>query len=402
LKLLKTLSNGSLNWLGLALLVSLLAASATWAGETEPALEDSVLAAPSPVSWLEKVKLSGILNAEARWREHASASGWDSSATSDLYVRQFSLGIEAHLLQGASATVVLNSEWMGDELNQGDGTVTLDEIHFDLEGPVSFVVGQQTQPFGQFESDLVTDPMTQDAYETKQVGVTLGVNSWREVGLSFTAYKGTTQMDQLFESGLFDATSVRREGMSPRQVDSYILSAEGSPWDDHLTFFGAWLSEPGHGRRNTTGDAGLNFNPPDLGGLTADLEYCRALSRESYMSEERQYREGVLSVSLSYAFRLRTREVAGRRNYQGRRSSRSAHPVVATARYEYFDDDGLAAASGSWSLKDRVSVGARYAFRNDGSVLGLAQVEWRRSSRRGTGTGGDIDNEVYLRVGMDF
>jgi hypothetical protein len=357
---------------------------------------------PGPVSWLEKISLSGILNVEGRGQRYGSVPGEDSKATSDLYVRQFSLGIEARLLQGTSATVVLNSEWIGDDLNQGDGKVAIDEIHFDMESRMRVMVGRQTQPFGQFAGDLVTDPMTQNAYETKEVGATLGIKGPCAGDLSLTVYKGTEQMDQLFQSALFDTARIRRQPMTPRNVDSFIGSAQMAPWANHLTVFGAWLSEPGNGKRNTSADAGFTFIPPRLSGLAVDLEYVHALSRELYAGQERRYREGVLSASASYAFVIKERQVLGRRNYAGRRSSRSAHPFVASARYESFDDDGLATVAGSWSMKSRASIGSRYAFRNDGRVLAFVQAELRRSCLRGSGAAHDRNSEAYIRVGMDF
>lgn len=359
-------------------------------------------AVPDQVSWLQKLNLSGLLNVEGRWLQHGGLPDRAAHATSSLYIRQFNLGIEARLLQGASATVVLNSEWIGDELTPGDGTLALDEIHLDLEGGPRFAVGRQTQPFGQFESDLVTDPMTQAAYETKQVGVTLGFRGPRAGELAFTAYKGTPQMDQLFQSGLFDTTAVRRRGTSPRQVDSFVVSLQAAPWPDHLTLFGAWLSEPGSDRRNTSADGGLNFVPPRLAGLNLNVEFIHALTRELYLGAGSARREGVVSAALSYAFVVRERRVAGRRGYQGRRSSNSAHPVVATVRAEFFDDDGLAAAAGTWALKSRTSLGARYALRNDGSVLAYLQGEVRRSSLRTRGTGHAQETGAFLRLGMDF
>jgi hypothetical protein len=370
--------------------------------DTAAAQSNPPTAASGPISWLEKINLSGILNAEGRWLQHGGVAGGNTSATSDLYIRQFSLGIEARLLQGTSATVVLNSEWIGDDLNKGDGNVAIDEIHFDMESALRVAVGRQTQPFGQFESDLITDPMTQNAYETKQVGATLGAKGPWAGDVSLTVYKGTEQMDQLFQSGLFDTAKVRRRSMTVRDVGSYIGSAQMSPWANHLMVFGAWLSEPGCGRRNASVDGGFNFIPPRLSGLTVNMEYVRALSRELYAGRERRHREGVLSASASYAFVLKERLVSGRRNYFGRRSSRSAHPVVASVRYEAFDDDGLAAASGSWSVKNRSSIGARYAFRNDGSVLAFVQAELGRTCLRGSGLAHNQDIEAYVRVGMDF
>jgi hypothetical protein len=49
--------------------------------------------------------------------------------------------------------------------------------------PLYLVVGQRTQPFGAFFAHFVTDPMSQDAYEVKQVGATVGYTARKLWGL---------------------------------------------------------------------------------------------------------------------------------------------------------------------------------------------------------------------------
>jgi len=119
--------------------------------------------------WLSKVKISGTLDCDFRWMNYNSIYKIYSATTSDLYLRLFDLGIEAPLLDWATATAVLNSEWIGDYLNQGDEKIAADEVHFDLQDadfPFYLIFGKRTQPFGLFENYLITDPLTQDAYET--------------------------------------------------------------------------------------------------------------------------------------------------------------------------------------------------------------------------------------------
>ena len=119
------------------------------------------------------------------------------------------------------------------------------------------VLGFRTQPFGAFFPRLVTDPVTQDAYEVKKVGATLG---WKpgpwDLDLSATAYRGEEQMAHLFVSGLFDSASVVRStdaGLRAEadDVGSWILAATLSPLKD-LVAGAAFVSEPGDGRRNQT------------------------------------------------------------------------------------------------------------------------------------------------------
>ncbi|NOY65079.1 MAG: hypothetical protein GXO97_06770 [Nitrospirae bacterium] len=155
------------------------------------------------------VSISGSIYGEYRWMRHRDITDPDTDSTSDLYLRKVELGTEVSLTHWAEASVVLNSEWIGDDINQGDEKVAVDEATLTLKGegfPLYLVLGKRTQPFGVFENHLITDPMTQDAYETKRPGLTLGVEGPLGLDASLTVYKGEEQMNHLFESGLFEDT----------------------------------------------------------------------------------------------------------------------------------------------------------------------------------------------------
>ncbi len=194
------------------------------------------------LEWINRINLSGTLQGEARWMKYPGASYPESKSTSDLYLRIFELGIETNFLDWASGIAVLNSEWIGDYLNMGDEKLTVDEVHGDLRRdslPFYLVFGKRTQPFGVFENHLVTDPMTQDAYETKKVGATVGVTGGMGLDVSVTLYKGDEQMGHLFQSGLFDTTVIIRNADPVRNVESYIGAVSLAPVNQLITMFGA-------------------------------------------------------------------------------------------------------------------------------------------------------------------
>jgi len=356
-----------------------------------------------------KVKLSGVLNIDSRWMKRADFTDKASPSSSDLYMRKIEAGLEGDFADWVSVTAVLNSEWLQDPLNQGDEKVAVDEAHLDLNipgTPLFLVAGKRSQPFGLFENYLITDPMTMDAYETKKVGLTAGLNGPLDSSIALSLYKGTEQMDHLFQSGLFDALAVTRmPGGAPAKVNSFVVSASVSPAGKTLTLFSAYLSEPGYGRRNTTLNLGWNLVLPSA-NLLFDGDYMKALSREAYPTVDRVIKEAVLSVTASYVFVLRERTVKGSGTYRGRKSHRYAHPVEVALRYEHFDDDGMSALVDSWSTRSRVSLGGRYSFYEHDKTAAYFEAELRRQNYRVSSllqpAMGPGNTEFYLMLGVDF
>ena len=353
----------------------------------------------------ETISLSGSIYGEYRWVKNREITDAETDSTSDLYLRKIELGVEAKLIDWITASAVFNSEWIGDDVNQGDEKVAVDEATVTLQEeafPFYLVAGKRTQPFGVFENHLITDPMTQDAYETKRVGITTGYTGPMGLDLSVTVYKGEEQMDHLFESGLFSDT-VSRAGEATDDLGSYIVSVSAEPLDS-VVLFGGYLSEPGRGTRNQTVNAGVSFLPPFIDGLRFDAEYMKAIDREKYSGADRKYKEGVFSATIAYEFVLRQRNVIGGGLFSERRAHLINEPLEVALRYEHFDDDGMSEELGVWTVRDRYSAGARYSFYNDEERGFNAFVagEYRRTEYRTQADMKDSNDEVYLRIGVDF
>jgi len=75
-------------------------------------------------------------------------------------------------------------------------------------------------------------------------------------------------------------------------------------------------------------------------------------------------------------------------------------------RYEHFDDDSLAESTGTWSVKDRYSAGARYSFYNDETrgLNAFLAAEYRRTEMRvdSASVMDDSNDEFYTRLGVNF
>ena len=373
--------------------------------QTKPAEKPEDESADVP-KWFDRIGLSGFLSGDARWRRTGDAPA--ALTTTDLYLRAFELGVEADVDDWLSATAVVNSEYIGDPLNAGDSVVVVDEAHLDItvpNTPLYFVVGKRIQPFGLFESYLVTDLMVQDLYETKAVGLTAGLRAPRDTDLSFTAYKGRVRGDHLAGSGLLGPAVPDFPEITLAKVDSWIVSGMSSPTGDDWRVSAAIASEPGAVRRSSTLNLGSYLSFPFYEHIELNAEYMKALRRDDAPGLGRSFRETALSATLSYLLVTpEMKETAGR-NYRARKSRRFAHPALAAIRFEALDDGGRAGALGTWSVKHRISAGGRYTFYEKGNIDASLTFEYRRQTIRVSpvfdGTVPEA-HEVYLRFGLDF
>jgi hypothetical protein len=374
---------------------------------TVPVLAQNAPApAPPPPKWTDSINLSGFLAGDARWRR--SGAGPAAATTTDLYLRAFELSVEADVLDWLQATAVINSEYIGDSLNGGDSTVVVDEAHLDIgvpHTPIYFVLGKRIQPFGLFETYLVTDLLVQDLYETKAVGLTAGLKAPGSTDISVTAYKGHIRSDHLAQSGLLGPEVPDLPEDAAARVDSWIVSALSSPTGDDWRVSAAFASEPGEAGRQTMLNVGSYLSFPFYENLEFNAEFMKALRRDAVPAVGRSFLESAFSVTAAYL--LVTREMKGQsgRNYRARRSRRLAHPAVLAVRFEALDDDGRAEALGAWSVKNRLCAGGRYTFYERESVEAALGFEYRRQTVRiSPAFAGPAPSahELYLRFGLDF
>lgn len=367
--------------------------------------------ATSVPRWLGRLQVLGTLEGEFRWARYQDITQAGGGSASDLYVRRLEIAVDGKLSDLAEALFVVNTEYLGLPGQNPDGAIVLDEGHINVAGgdtsPFYMIFGLQTQPFGLFESHSVTDPMTQDAYEIKKVGLVMGYSGPSQLDLSLTGFKGGALMAGLFGSGLFDAALLDWQPRNDKHVDSFIASGKITPIDDYLDLFTSLASEPGRGRRNVTLDAGLTLAAPRSKHLLLDTEYAKALQREAYpAAPHREFLEGVLSSTLTYRFVVREREHKGV-NFKARRSRIASHPVEISARFEHFDDGGLSRDLGLWSVRNRLSIGGRYTIEDQGGGSFYFLGEYRRTSLRGfpgapSASVHDGNGEIYLKTGIVF
>ena len=259
--------------------------------------------------------------------------------------------------------------------------------------PLYLIAGKRTQHFGVFENHLVTDPMHQDAYETKSVGMSLGYNGPMGLDASISIYNGEEMMDHLFESGVFDSDSISRvSDPAGDDVSSYIINLAITPIAEHLSLSASYLSEPGNGKRNASISLAANYDCLFINGLNFNAEYITALEREKYQNVsstvlKEGFKERIFSFSAAY---------------------RVVDPFEVALRYEHFDDDGLAVQTDTWSVKDRYSMGSTYTFYENWKTgesynfsLEYHKIDYRLSNPVKAFM--DYSNtELYMKLGLDF
>ena len=123
-------------------------------------------------NWAKNVTISGAVEVEAGY-----GKDYANEKTSDLNTATAELGIEATINDYTTANVVL----LWEEEDGGDFDLQVDEAIITLApestGPFSFTFGRTTIPFGAYETNLVSDPLTTDLGETSETIAMLGFES---------------------------------------------------------------------------------------------------------------------------------------------------------------------------------------------------------------------------------
>jgi hypothetical protein len=341
---------------------------------------------------LDKVTFSGAVELDYSYAGDTDAGdNTINDSTSDLDVGTVELGAEIALHDYVTGNVMLK----GENLDTDDN-VFCDEAVIDMrkeDFPIYFVGGKRGQPFGVFESHLITDPLTQDLYEIADIGATLGFTPGiLGMDISATLYKGETLMTHMLEGayGLdrtyLDGTSAlpawRTGGMSGSyeetdDVSSYTGNITLEPVEG-VSVAAFYNSEPGDKQRNNT--LGGMFHC-EISKLTLDMEYITAAQREADSADNKAHKENALSGAIAFQV---------------------TDSIEIALRYEVFDDDIPEEQDGH--LDNRYSLGLNYGlFEKDNFATGLS-FEYRQSSyEKAVGsTADDSLTEFFAKLAIEF
>ncbi|HUV50682.1 MAG TPA: LbtU family siderophore porin [Anaerolineae bacterium] len=335
----------------------------------------------------DNLTISGKVEVDYQYLDHRNRADKNSDGTSDLYISTVELGIEAVVNESATANFVLKAEDIdksnNDDANEVTGDperVAVDEAIITIfnqeKCPFYAVLGKRGQPFGNFFTHTISDPITKSAYEIATTGVTMGYAPADLYGLdlSFTLYKGEKLIGQVAGIG---STSAPVRNTSPTHVEtddveSHIANLSLQPVDG-LTIGAAFNSEPGYESRNNTVNAFAEYS---LAGFTLDCEYFAAVKREKF-SDNKTYKEKAWAAGLAYKI---------------------TEPLEIAARYETFDNGRDTDLDGD--IDYTLTLGANYELLDSVTLMG----EYRRLQEKATAglSHEKTANEYNMRMGIEF
>jgi hypothetical protein len=315
--------------------------------------------------WFDKITLSGAIELDYSYADPGDMTVKNSDSTSDLDIGTVQLGVEAQFHEWVTGNFVLKGENLDSDNNVfwDEATITIQNEGF----PLYFVGGLRGQPFGVFNSHLISDPITKD-YEIARAGVTLGfIPDLLGLDISATVYKGEV-------IGIVRNTSAGYEATD--DVGSYIASISIAPVEG-LTLGVYYNSEPGDGARNETGGGAIEYQ---IGMFTFDAEYIGVINKEKAGNGIEQ------------------KESA----WFGAIACQIIDPLEIAVRYEAFDDDISGDQNGA--LENRYSIGANYTLFEKDNFVTTLMLEYRRSNYENEAgvTVEDSVDEVFAKLAIEF
>lgn len=134
------------------------------------ALEKSASEKKGEPSWVDTLKISGVVEVEAGYaKTDFDDPAEDDETTGSLDLTTVELAFDAEVTSQISAHVLFKYE---------DDDVFIDEGYVTWTGPetcpVTLTAGRMVLPFGHFDSRFVTDPLTLELGETNQGALVMG------------------------------------------------------------------------------------------------------------------------------------------------------------------------------------------------------------------------------------
>ncbi|MFZ5761022.1 MAG: LbtU family siderophore porin [Thermodesulfobacteriota bacterium] len=222
-----------------------------------PATETLEMAADS--SWAdglrERIEIGVLVEVEA-----ASVRSFDNEETSDVSLATVEAGLAARITPWADAHFVFLYE-DGEE----DDHVLLDEGALALSGPAllpaSLTMGKMYLPFGSFETNLVSDPLTLDIAEINESGLLAALQGGGFYGALF-AFNGDIETTDTNDE-------IRGYGINA----GYLYECDRLAVHAGLGWLNNLADSDGLGDYLTDADgAGLDFIADEVPGLAANLK----------------------------------------------------------------------------------------------------------------------------------
>ncbi|MFP4453368.1 MAG: LbtU family siderophore porin [Desulfobacterales bacterium] len=127
-------------------------------------------------AWMDRLFFSGVLEAEAGYENiDYNDPAKEDEDTSDVALATMELGVDAAVNDYVSGHFLL----LWEEGNTGNNGVDMDEGFITLTGganwPAYVNVGKMYVPFGNFETHMISDPLTLELGETRESAIQAGL-----------------------------------------------------------------------------------------------------------------------------------------------------------------------------------------------------------------------------------
>ncbi|MDH5407689.1 MAG: LbtU family siderophore porin [Gammaproteobacteria bacterium] len=131
--------------------------------------------------WARRLEVSGVMEVE-----YGSSEDYAGNSSSDIALATVELAFDAKIDKGVSMHVGLLHE-------EDDTPLEVDEGYIEMElGSATLTMGQLYVPFGSYETNVLSDPLTLEIGETRESVIMLGT-SFGSINASAYIFNGDTQ-----------------------------------------------------------------------------------------------------------------------------------------------------------------------------------------------------------------
>lgn len=150
-------------------------------------LEEEKKAAVDLQKWFDRITLSGVIEVEASYLSTDSDFPGGDTEESDIALATVELCIEAAIHDWITGTLVFL--WEEDDTEPVDLDVGIIRLGDTERFPLYLEAGKTYPPFGNFESNFLTDPVVVEIGETRESALRVGAE-FGPVDMSVTVYNG--------------------------------------------------------------------------------------------------------------------------------------------------------------------------------------------------------------------
>ena len=223
-------------------------------------LEDRMEKKALSKGWADRITISGVLEAEAGFgsTDFADAAQEDTDE-SDIVLATAELGIDAQIAKHVSGHILFLYEE-----GENDDNIAVDEGFITIDGqdavPLYLNAGKLYVPFGNFESHMITDPLTLELGETGQSAIQVGfANAMVDVSIAvfngdvdqtgdddaINSYVGSVQFSlpegTVANFSLYAGVSYLSNLADSDGLEGVIATPDGTI-EDHVAGLGAFIS----------------------------------------------------------------------------------------------------------------------------------------------------------------